>query len=127
MNRKQRIAAHHRRGDHMTQPEPEPAPQPAPDPGGIPPNIQIAGSIVPGPNGDILCGLIVQYGFTSFTIVVTPDTADQLADALPGILREGASRARRMKTGLILPSDMPQQAMPLPPHAANGTGRRPRG
>lgn len=91
----------------MTQPD-----QPAqPTPG---PNLQLGlnANVEPGPDGTPWVAVIIDYGISAHKIVVAPEGADQLADALPKILCEAAAAARRARSGLIIAGP---GVMPLPP------------
>jgi hypothetical protein len=78
--------------------------------------VQVAASVVKGPDNQPWVRLEMHCGFTAAILVVPEATADELAAILAKQLSTAAAAARRLKLGLIVPDGPAPLILPTPPN-----------
>jgi len=69
-------------------------------------DLQVRAVVQPGADGQPWVALVVGSGVLALQLVMPPDGADGLADAISTCLKTEAATARRQRTGLILPHEL---------------------
>lgn len=69
------------------------------------PELTIVAQPVQGPDGKAWVAFVMSYGFATTNLVLHPDTAEGVAEAVPRLLTEALAQARRANLGLILPGN----------------------
>lgn len=65
-------------------------------------DVGAAGSVQRGPDGTPWPVLHITTPLAQFALFMPPEAADSMADQLPGLLRELATKARRDASGLVI-------------------------
>lgn len=71
-------------------------------------NIEIGCQVVQKPDGDHWIVLAISTMLNQYTLLVSPELAENIAEALPGNLRQAIAQAKQANTGLVIagPADL---------------------